>query len=162
MVGLVSLVLLCHRFFVSPKFFLVSISWARNFFLLGISWVQIFLLFISWVRNFLSCVFRESKIFPRGYFFLWRFYGFEAKKGNKYHEHNRCGKNNKYNKGAFDLKFRRIQRCVMKTYQRISSKPFLHHEATFQEINCYMRWNQLHFSIMVLPKLSCRPRNFLP
>ena len=53
-------------YFVSPKFFLVGISWVQNFFswvfrgskvfLVDISWVQNFSRGYSWVRNFFSWV----------------------------------------------------------------------------------------------------------
>ena len=68
----------CGHFFV-PIFFVVGVSWVRNFF----SWVfrrfeffshqcfvglKFFLVDASSVQSFFSWVFRESEIFSRGYF----------------------------------------------------------------------------------------------
>ena len=73
------------RYFVSSKFFLVSILWVPNFFSLIFCGYEIFsceyfmdpkffLVCISWLRNFSLWVFCGSKIFSRGYFVGPKFY----------------------------------------------------------------------------------------
>ena len=74
-------------YFVGPKFFLVGVSWVRiflsrvfgrsKFFFVGILWVQkwafrgfkiFFLVGVSWIQNFFSWVCCRSKIFSHAYF----------------------------------------------------------------------------------------------
>ena len=68
------------RYFVGPKFFLVSISWVQNIFpwlFFGSEIVShvyfagptFFMVSISWVRNFCVRAFCGFKIFSRGH--LW-------------------------------------------------------------------------------------------
>ena len=60
--GLVGLVSPCRRAFVSPKIFLVGISWVQNIFLR---------------------VFRGFQIFSHGYFLGPKFYDFQLLKNEK-------------------------------------------------------------------------------
>ena len=113
-------------YFVSPKFFLVSMLWLKKFFLIDILWVQnfscgsfmgpkIFLLDVLWVEIFFLWVWRGSEIFS------CRYYGFKFFSNGWSH----------------DSKIMRKNDCMRKSDRKVLHLlNYLHHYTAFIWNNC--------------------------